>query len=581
MAFFRKKSPPPPPPDPRWSRAMELFRAGDATFVDAVRAIHEAKALAVFAETWYTDPRIEARRLLHRYLSLPLNAPRHEPLVKRVFKLAEAAGDDDTMARYLVAFDRTVRRRRVTRRRYDYRAGRVTEEQAVVTPGNTVLPRHDQAAFAAGEHQFLFSMRTRNYLRRRAWRYFRKLGRNAPERYLPAVCSALKRYADADVADGLALLDNWGLVHVLFHFSPALEAKPTGWRLAANGSLANLQPEPMFRKLWLRSPEPAFVLLTAACGTVRQWAIAWLRKNAPDRLARVTLDELLHWLESPFPELNDLAADLIDKLPGLDAIPVERWLAILGAAKAEVLDRITGLMLRVVKPARVSFADAARLAMARPIPLARLGQHLLTDKRPATPDDVRAVFGLRDAEAEPLRPALVAWACRVLGERPDFLPTWVLEFLDARHADVRDAGWDWLQSDDRARENAVVWQRLLESPHDNIRLRLVAMLEERARGAGAVDALPVDRVRFLWAAVLLNVSRGGRAKPFVVRQILDRLGQKPDEAADLLPIVAAALRSVRGPEFRAGLAGVAGFVARHPRHRSLIETTFPELTLGG
>jgi hypothetical protein len=175
----------------------------------------------------------------------------------------------------------------------------------------------------------------------------------------------------------------------------------------------------------------------------------------------------------------------------------------------------------------------------------------------------------------------VQWACRVLGERPDFQPTWVLEFLDARHQDVREAGWDWLQGDDRARESAVVWQRLLESPHDNIRLRLVAMLEERAREPGAADALPADRVRFLWAAVLLNVARGGRAKPFVVRQVLDRLGKKPDEAGDLLPIVAAALRSVRGPEFRAGLAGVAGFVARHPQHRPLIEATFPELTLGG
>ncbi|QDU22195.1 hypothetical protein [Urbifossiella limnaea] len=548
MEFFRRSSPP-PPPDPRWSRAMELFRAGDAAFVDAVRGIHESKALAVFAETWYSDPRIEARRLLHRYLLLPLTVAAHKPLVKRVFKFAEAAGDDATMARYLVAFDRSVRRG----------------------------PRRPDAEPPA----VLFTSQTRNYLRRRAWRYFRKLGRVAPERFLPAVCYALKQYTDADVPDGRALLDNWGLVHVLFHFSPALEAKPTGWRLVGNTTLSKLQPEPMFRKLWLKSPEPAFELLTANCGTVRQWAIAWLRKNAPDRLTRVSLEELLRWLELPFPELNDLAADLIEKVPGLDAIPVARWLAILDAAKPEVLDRVAGLMLRVLKPAKVDFADAIRLAMARPIPVARLGQYLLADKRPTTPDEVRAVFGLRDAEAEPLRPALVSWACLVLGERPDFQPTWVLEFLDARHEDVREAGWEWLQTDDRARESAVVWQRLLESPHDNIRLRLVAMLEERSREAGAIDALPADRVRFLWAAVLLNVSRGGRAKPFVVRQILDRLGKKPDEAGVLLPIVAAALRSVRGPEFRAGLAGVAGFVARFPQHRPLIETTFPELTLGG
>ncbi|HEX4612048.1 MAG TPA: hypothetical protein VH092_27880, partial [Urbifossiella sp.] len=353
MAFFRKTSPP-PPPDPRWSRALELFRAGAAEFVDAIRGIAEAKALAVFAETWYTDPRIEARRFLHRYLAQPLNAQRHEPLVKRIFKFAEAAGDDATMARFLVALDRTVRRVRVTRQRYDYRSGRVEDEQAVILPGNTVLSRHDGARAAAQPNQFLFSIRTRNYLRRRAWRYFRRLGRNSPERYLPAVTTALKLYADADVTDGLALLDNWGLVHILFHFSPSLEARPVGWRVAENGSLARLQPEPMYRKLWLKGPEPVFDLLTAGCGTVRLWVIQVLKKNFPDRFSRVTLEELLHWLELPYPELNDLAAELIEKMPGLDRIPVERWLKLLDGARPEILDKLAALILKVLKPDRVS-----------------------------------------------------------------------------------------------------------------------------------------------------------------------------------------------------------------------------------
>ncbi len=84
-------------------------------------------------------------------------------------------------------------------------------------------------------------------------------------------------------------------------------------------------------------------------------------------------------------------------------------------------------------------------------------------------------------------------------------------------------------------------------------------------------------MRFLWATVLLNVQRGGRAKPYVVRQIIDRLTANPDEAGDLLPIIAVALRSVRGPEFHAGLAGVAGFVAKNPARKPLVEAVFPEL----
>jgi hypothetical protein len=193
--------------------------------------------------------------------------------------------------------------------------------------------------------------------------------------------------------------------------------------------------------------------------------------------------------------------------------------------------------------------------------------------------EVQALFNLRDAEAEPLRAGLVKWACGVLGELPSFKPEWVLEFLDNRHEDVREVGWAWLQTDARAREDATVWQRLLESPYDNVRLRLVAMLEDRAKERGGLENYSPALVRFLWASVLLNIHRGGRAKPFVVRQIIERLAKKPDEAGDLLPIVAVALRSVRGPEFRMGLSGLAGFVARYPQHRGLVEQRFPELQL--
>ena len=153
-------------------------------------------------------------------------------------------------------------------------------------------------------------------------------------------------------------------------------------------------------------------------------------------------------------------------------------------------------------------------------------------------------------------------------ERPDFEPLWVLEFLDSRHEDVREIGWEWLQSDARARDDVPVWQRLLESPYDNIRLRLIGMLEDRAKERDGLAKFSPERVRFLWATVLLNVHRGSRAKPFVVRQIMDRLAAHPDEAGELLPIIAVALRSVRGPEFRAGLAGVAELRGAKPRRGS-------------
>jgi hypothetical protein len=583
----RTRQPPPPSSDPNWERALRVFQAGAAEFVDAVRQRVNAPQLAAFAETWYTDPRVEARRLLFAYLERPLNSPRHEPLVKRLFKFADAAGDDAAMARFLVGLDRTIRRRRTTIEAYNYRLKRTERRDVAVQPGNTVLARDDRSyagawfaqnreSFVAGK--FLFSIPTRHYLRRRAWRYFRRLGRKHPDRYVPAVSTALKLYTDADVPDGVALLDNWGLVHVLFHHSSTVLAQPTGWLVAPGATLAGLRPEPMFRTLWLRSAEPLFDLLVSArARPVAMWAAQMLRENFPARLSELTPDELLAWLSAPNSVLNELALELLEARGGLEGVAVEQWLELADEARPELLDRICALMARAVKPKRVSFADAVRLAMQRPVPLARLGVAFLQGKRPDTPAEVAAAFGLRDAEAEPLRAELVRWAARALSEHPAFDPPWVVEFLDSRFAEVREVGWEWLQTDARARDAVTVWQRLLESPYDDVRLRLVGLLEDRAREPAGLAEFSPERVRFLWAAVLLNVSRGARAKPFVVRQVVARLTAHPDEAGDLLPLVAVALRSVRGPEFRAGLAGVASFVDRDPTRRPLVEAAFPEL----
>src|SRR5262249_21982041 len=109
----------------------------------------------------------------------------------------------------------------------------------------------DMAAIPASlrkqlERLRLFSLHTRNYLRRRTWRYLRRLGKERPERYVPALAEALKQYTDEDTADGLALLDNWGLVHILFHHCPALVAKSNGWTLSLDHTLSELAPAPIY-----------------------------------------------------------------------------------------------------------------------------------------------------------------------------------------------------------------------------------------------------------------------------------------------------------------------------------------------
>ena len=132
-----------------WPYAEELYARGDPLFVAELRRITDADRLGNFAARWYADPRPEARLFLRVYLDQPLNAFRHEALVKRLFKLAEAAGDDEVMGRFLVAFDRSLRRVLKARRKSatQVRTALMSPAKAgrrkSATQGDPVAPGHD------------------------------------------------------------------------------------------------------------------------------------------------------------------------------------------------------------------------------------------------------------------------------------------------------------------------------------------------------------------------------------------------------------------------------------------------------
>ena len=146
---------------------------------------------------------------------------------------------------------------------------------------------------------------------------------------------------------------------------------------------------------------------------------------------------------------------------------------------------------------------------------------------------------------------------------------------------MRGEGWSWFQDEPRAREDVDLWRRLLESPYDDVRLHLVSDLENRLANSGNLVAgqqpLDADLLRLLWASVLLNIHRGNRAKPVVVQQIVRRIQRRSDEAERLLPLLSVALHSVRGPEWRAGLAGIMGLVEKNPELEASVRASFPEL----
>lgn len=584
----------------QWTSIRELFLKGAGASVEALRAVPDAEELGKFAAVWYADPRPEARQLLHRYLSQPLNAFRHEPLVKRLFKLAEAARDDVTMAHFLVALDRSVRFTTKTKKKYRYENRRGWGREVIVTEEQVIrgvfgeMPKHEwivqQLANPQTANSFwvqrqtdpakfrLFSGRTRNYLRRRAWRYFRKMGRLQPHKYVAAISVALNLYTDEDTNDGMALLANWGLVHALFHYSPALVAKATGWVLSPKQSLGNLTCEPYFNKLWQAQPDAALALITGAkCRAVRQWAMRWLAKESPATLDAIPLETLLGWLGSPDSDLAEFAAQRLRTKTGLDAIPVDRWISIVESASADALDVVCELVAKNVSGDKLSLFEAVRLAKMRATPVAKLGLGWLAGKVPATAAQMEAALSVREAEAAPIRPDVCRWAMGALSAVANFRPEWAMEFLDCRHEDVRAVGLEWIAADERVKESPTVWQRMLESPYDNIRLPMVDRLKELTEASKGEDVFDPAAVRLLWATVLLNIHRGGRQKHAVVKMIADRLTRVPDESEHLLPILAVAVRSSRGTEFRTGLTTVVQLLGTKAELNEPITTAFPEL----
>ena len=448
---------------------LDLLERGDPAFIEAIRGVDDADALGHFAGPWFDDPRPASRALLLGYLEYPLNAYRHEGLIKRLFKRAEAAGDDRAMARFLALFDRSIRRARRKRVQYENRevesaaeAAALLEawtglgylyarsyeargrhhvygqrfDQYIVQPRGTAMPRGRMIPDASGgtapdwavrfridwqglgkpglrdlpavveklKGLRLFSVATRAYLRRRAWRYFRRLGRTDPDRYIAAASEALSLYRDEDVVDGLALIDNWGLTHILFHHCPTLVAKPAGWTTAEGRSLAELAPAPIFEPLWGEATGAVVGLLARArCRTVVRWAIRRIEGDPARALASYPLEAWVDLLGHDDPEIAGLAAEILRGAEGLDAIGTDRWLALVESSSPAALDVVCELAARHVGPGDVTLEQAARLAGLRPLPVARLGLSWLWAKAPRAGEADPTLLGLIEAGCVPLR----------------------------------------------------------------------------------------------------------------------------------------------------------------------------------
>jgi hypothetical protein len=575
--------------------AQQYLDDGNEAFLDELCRVEDAAGLGSFARKFFDDRRSHARSFLLQYIEIGMSQYRHEAIYKRLFKFAEAAGDDDAMARFLVALDRSVRRVVRNRRRWDWNSRQIEEESIIVTR-DQAMPRQENHIYAKLRNRKsapradwrLFSGPTRQYLRRRAWRYFRNLSKSDPQRYVSAIAAALVRYEDSDVTDGLALLDNWGLVHALFHGSDQIVANATGWELADGGSLEKLVPSPIAFDAWRANAEtPMDLVSDARSRTVRMWAIQILQTYHADAMANLALPRLLAWLRSSDDEIATLAAKALDndapsRRTEASAFSPDQWITILDEANPSVLAIVCSAAIKHADFSHWSTEQLFVLAFRRSDPVARLAHDQLVGRDVSSGEQAQHWLQLGDSLCPSMRTELANLGLLKVSQSPYFDPLMAISLVDNTDASVRRAGLDFLAADQRTRNHVGLWQRVLENPHDDVQLEISSLLHQQSLGwdkpqvvsDGQLDSTAIRR---LWATVLLNTRRGGRVKWRVIDHVAGRLNRHPDQFAELLPMLGTAMRSIRATEFRAAIAAVARLADSHPELESEILKQIPDL----
>jgi hypothetical protein len=566
----------------------ELFATGDDRFAQSIREFHVPGSLATLADRWRKDPRPWARQQVLQYLDEPLNAAGHQTVVKRLFKQAEENRDDELMAAFAAAFDRLVRRQRRTRWQWDHVAREATQIEVLASPrdvqptptvsakGKPVKPSFSEAR--SGKGQFLFSYHTRYYLRRRVWRYFRSLGYQKPDAYPAAVARMLARYRDTELARGENILDSWGLVHACFGESDVLEIGASRVQLREGRALGELTPSPQFPELWKRpdsAPVLIDLLLKCSVRLIRVWTIGMLRRDHAEALAAMSVSDIRRLLDHPDDEVQLLGAQVLEQSKELDKLTVSAWMELLSVRNPTVLETICRLMASHVRAGRLDLRQCVELACAKAVPVSRLGFDFLQNRDVRTEQDREIIAQLAAARCAKTGEAIARWALERLGTADVYRVDRVAAFFDSLLAEVREGAWAWLTPSASGWNDPELWSRLLESPYDDVRMHFVSALQQRLAAPG----LDASRLSALWVSVLLGIHRGGRHKLIALRQISDAVRGNPQSAETLLPVLALAIRSVRVPEARAGLAAVVAAVDARPELADVIARHLPELQL--
>ena len=570
----------------------ECFVAADQRFLDEWVRFNHSEFLARFLERWLADPRPWARQQILQYLRQDLNLPGHEVVFKRMCRHFCNVGDHELLAHFIVAFDRLVRRSRIVRLDWNPQSRQFDREELLFAKPNKTIQNETGRTTEWGIGKFkrtvplpdrinknanrLFNHRTRNHLRRRIWRYFRWLSYRDADAYASAMTTAIIEYRDADFAAGENIIDNWSLMHVCYFHSDMLQFSASHTNLLSGCSLADLTAAPYQPEIWQR-PEAAGslidILLSAHSVLARVWAIELLQRDHSDAIVRTDIPLLMQLLSHTDPRVQEFAAEVFRQHQGLANLAATKWLELLERCDHAHLPMICESMKKHVSAARLGTPQLIQLTLARAVPVSELGFHLLKSRHNEQPLTVDEITSLSRLQCESTTSEISMFALSLLDS--DLYQTdHVMEFFDSLSQSMRSAAMDWLEpSASRGHNDPVLWARLIETPFDDTRLRIVECLHRRTQLPGT----ETDSLAPVWCAVVLGVHRGGRSKLKAIKQMQSAILQRPARAAELLPVLAVAVRSLRAPERRGALAALAAIVLQNNELQVEIQRLLPEL----
>lgn len=275
------------------------------------------------------------------------------------------------------------------------------------------------------------------------------------------------------------------------------------------------------------------------------------------------------------PDVAGFAAELLSHAQTVSAFPMTTWMDLLATRNPTVVATICQAFQKHVSFDRVSLAQAVELAARVAVPVANLGLEILKSKTIRSDADLRLLAGLSVARCGAVSKEIAQCALSRLNVPGIYRLDEIVAFFDSRLPTLREGSFEALAAQSPADMDPAFWSRVFESPYDDVRAELVHRLKTRVSLPGA----SAESLASLWQNVLLNIHRSGRSKLSALRQISDRIVREPQNAKVILPVLAIAIRSVRPPEARHGLAAIVSAVDQIPALADDVKRHLPELQL--